>query len=226
MRLRNNPEAINILKAHPEHVIVEPSAYKGRWHEVFQNDHPIHIEIGMGKGDFIIESAKRYPEINFIGIEMFSTVLLKAYNKRKDLDLPNLMFVKEDAANLLEDFEENEIDRIYLNFSDPWPKKRHEKRRLTYESFLQEYKHILKPHEHLIFKTDNRKLFEYSIVSFTRFNCHIHDVCLDLHNSEGYEDNIQTEYERKFSPFGPIYRIDISFHKNKPIHIKNERGES
>jgi len=214
MRLRNNPNAINILMAHPEYICLTPTNMKGRWHEHFSNDHPIHIEIGMGKGDFIIASAKAHPEINYIGIEMFSTIILKAMHKCEAFDLPNLMFVKDDAANLLEDFETDEVDCIYLNFSDPWPKHRHEKRRLTYFRFLEKYKTILKPGGHLIFKTDNRGLFEYSIVSFTRFNCRIHDVCLDLHNSEGYEDNIMTEYERKFSPFGPIYRIDIDFNNN------------
>ena len=168
--------------------------------------------VGMGKGDFIIENARRNPDINFIGIEKYSTVLTIAVKKYLEMDaLPNLRFMKEDAAVLGEVFAENEIDTVYLNFSDPWPKKRHSKRRLTYASFLDVYKNILKEEGHLIFKTDNRPFFEYSLVSMNNYGVRFHDVCLDLHHSEGYEDNVMTEYEKKFSPFGPIYRIDIDF---------------
>lgn len=213
MRLRNNPKANEILEDHLDLVILETKKYKGKWHEYFGNDHPIYIEIGMGKGDFIIENAKRYPEINFIGIEKFPSVLVGAVKKIDDEELSfnNLRFMKEDAIFLEEVFESNEIDRIYLNFSDPWPKKRHAKRRLTSHHFLPIYKNILKSHGQMILKTDNRGLFEYSLISFQQFNMNFIDVCLDLHHSEGYEDNIQTEYERKFSPFGPIYRIVTEF---------------
>ena len=213
MRLRNNPKANEILEDHKDFVILDTLEKKGKWREYFNNDQPIYIEIGMGKGDFIIENAKRYPKINFIGIEKFPTVMLGAVKKIDDegIVLPNLRLMKEDASNLMEVFDENEIDGIYLNFSDPWPQKKHAKRRLTSENFLPIYKNILKDEGQLILKTDNRILFEYSLISFQQFGMNFIDVCLDLHNSDGYEDNIQTEYERKFSPFGPIYRIVTTF---------------
>lgn len=216
MRLRNNPEAMPMLEAHPELVFINPKDMKGKWHDVFENDHPIAIEIGMGKGDFILENAKRYPEINFIGIEKYSTVLAIALNKALKQDIPeNLRFLKEDAAMLPDIFDDGEVDQIFLNFSDPWPKKRHAKRRLTYVSFLDIYRKILKEPGHLIFKTDNRGLFEYSLCSFANYGLYFNDVCLDLHHSDGYEDNIETEYERKFKEKGPIYRCDVVFNKGE-----------
>lgn len=212
MRLRNNPKANEILEQHRDVVTLDTKGYKGHWHDVFSNENPIYIEIGMGKGDFIIENAKRYPDINFIGIEKFPSVMVGALKKYDESgELPNLRFLKEDALFLNEVFDEHEIDRIHLNFSDPWPKKRHAKRRLTSPTFLPIYEKILKKDGELILKTDNRILFEYSLVSFQQYGLDFHDVCLDLHHSEGYEDNIQTEYERKFSPFGPIYRIVTTF---------------
>lgn len=209
MRLRNNPKANDILAAHQNVVILNSRDYHGKWHEVFQNDRPIYIEIGMGKGDFIIENAKRYSHINFIGIEKFPSVMVGALKKYDALskDLMNLKFLKEDALFLDEIFDVQEISRIYLNFSDPWPKKKHAKRRLTSPTFLPIYEKILKHDGELILKTDNRSLFEYSLISFQQYGLQFEDVCLDLHHSEGYDDNIQTEYERKFSPFGPIYQI-------------------
>lgn len=221
MRLRNNPKALENLKAHSDIVYVNPTDTAGKWHEVFNNDHPIFIEIGMGKGYFIIENAIRYPNRNFIGIEKYPTVLEKALKKYlKGERLDNLLFIKADAVNLNEVFAEDEVDTLYLNFSDPWPKSKHEKRRLTYRSFIDIYKFILKKDGHIIFKTDNRSLFEYTLVSSSTYGLHFNDVCLDLHNSEGYEDNIQTEYERKFSPFGPIYRIDVDMAPWKNSNIK------
>ena len=213
MRLRNNPKANEILENHKNIVVINTKGYKGSWKDVFQNNNPIYIEIGMGKGDFIIENAKRYPNINFIGIEKFPSVLVGAIKKmdNESIDLPNLKFMKEDAIFLNDVFEDKEIDRIYLNFSDPWPKKKHAKRRLTSKTFLPIYQKILKDQGELILKTDNRTLFEFSLISFQQFHMDFHDVCLDLHHSEGYEDNIQTEYERKFSPYGPIYRIVTTF---------------
>ena len=209
MRLRNNPNANNILNE-CKYVINEPELYKGKWLDVFDNNHPIHIEIGMGKGDFIIENAKKYSDINFIGIEKYPTVLASATSKLDDLELSNLKLIKADAINLKDIFDIHEIDQLYLNFSDAWPKNSHEKRRLTYKDFIDVYKVILKDNSHIIFKTDNRGLFEYSIISFNHYPLVINDICLDLHHSENY-DNIETEYERKFSIYGPIYRIDVSF---------------
>ena len=200
MRLRNNPKANEILENHKDIVVFNP------------NDHPIYIEIGMGKGDFIIENAKTYPDINFIGIEKFPSVMVGALKKIDEEEpLANLRLMKVDAIELNDIFLENEVSRIYLNFSDPWPKKKHAKRRLTSETFLPIYQNILKRDGELILKTDNRTLFEYSLISFQQFGLQFEDVCLDLHHSDGYEDNIQTEYERKFSPFGPIYRIVTKF---------------
>ncbi len=211
MRLRNNPEAIDILQAHDNICFINPKDMPNTWSKVFGNDHPIYIEIGMGKGDFILENAKRYPEINFIGIEKYTTVMAIALKKALKEEVPsNLRYLKEDAVMLSEVFGEGEVSQIFLNFSDPWPKKRHAKRRLTYPSYLDIYKHILKKEGHIIFKTDNRGLFEYSLSSFANYGMHFNDVCLDLHHSEGYEDNIMTEYERKFSPKGPIYRADVN----------------
>lgn len=212
MRLRNNPKANEILENHEDLVVLNTKEYKGKWNDVFGNDNPIYIEIGMGKGDFIIENAKRYPHINFIGIEKFPSVMVSAIKKLDDEEhLMNLRLMKEDASLLNEVFDNNEVNRIYLNFSDPWPKKKHAKRRLTSESFLSIYKSILKEDCELILKTDNRSLFEYSLITFQHFGMNFQDICLDLHHSEGYEDNIQTEYEKKFSPFGPIYRIVTNF---------------
>lgn len=216
MRLRNNPEALPMLEEHSDIVFINPKDMKGKWHQIFNNDHPIFIEIGMGKGDFILENAKRYPDINFIGIEKYSTVLAIAVNKGLKEGVPdNLRYMKEDAVMLPELFDKAEVETIYLNFSDPWPKKRHAKRRLTYSSFLDIYKSILPMNGHLIFKTDNRGLFEYSLCSFANYGLYFNDVCLDLHHSEGYDDNIETEYERKFKDKGPIYRCDIVFNKEK-----------
>lgn len=213
MRLRNNPKADEILGNNREFVILTTKEHKGKWHQVFQNHNPIYVEIGMGKGNFIIENASRYPEINFIGIEKFPSVLVSAVKKIEDEDihLPNLRLMKEDAVTLNDVFDSSEIQRIYLNFSDPWPKKKHSKRRLTSHTFLPIYKEILDLDGRLILKTDNRSLFEFSLISFQQYQMSFLDVCLDLHHSEGYEDNIQTEYEKKFSPFGPIYRIETMF---------------
>ena len=213
MRLRNNPKANEILENHKDVVVLNTKEHKGHWRNIFDNDNPIFIEIGMGNGDFIIENAKQYPNINFIGVEKFPSVIVGALKKYDDssYDLKNLRFMKEDALFLNEVFADNEISRIYLNFSDPWPKKKHAKRRLTSHTFLPIYQKLLKPDGELILKTDNRILFEFSLISFQQFHMDFHDICLDLHHSDGYEDNIQTEYERKFSPFGPIYRIVTTF---------------
>lgn len=211
MRLKNRPGAKEKLEAHPEHVVQKPETLKGKWHERFNNENPIHIEVGTGKGRFIIETAKKFPEINFIGIELQTSVLLAVLEKQLEEELPNLQLLQANAADLLNFFEEGEIKRIYLNFSDPWPKNRHEKRRLTYTSFLSTYEKILDTAGELIFKTDNQGLFEYSLVSFSTYGMKLKDVKLDLHQSE-VEDNIMTEYEEKFSQKGNrIYRVIAEF---------------
>lgn len=215
MRLRNNPDALDILQAHSDLCFVNPKDMAGKWHDVFGNDHPIFIEIGMGKGDFILENARRYPDINFIGIEKYTTVCAIALNKGIEEHLPNLRYMKEDATVLPAVFAPGEVAQIFLNFSDPWPKKRHAKRRLTYPTFLDIYKILLKEEGHLVLKTDNRGLFEYSLASFANYGLYFNDICLDLHHSEGYEDNIETEYERKFAPRGPIYRADVIYEERE-----------
>lgn len=174
----------------------------------FTNDKPIHVEIGMGKGDFIIGMAKKYPNINFIGIEKYDSVIVRAIQKLNDEQIPNLKLLKMDALKLNKVFD-HKIDTIYLNFSDPWPKDRHAKRRLTHKLFLEKYDSIFKNKKHIIMKTDNRKLFEFSIKSFVEYGYLIGDISLDLHNDD-YSNNVETEYEVKFSNKGfPIYMVDV-----------------
>lgn len=213
MRLRRKPEAEAFLNSHPEYVIPKDHQQAGQFHMLFEKKQPLRIEIGMGKGDFIIEMAKRNPEINFIGIEKYDSVLYAALKKLllQPQRIPNLRIMQADAIDLKEIFCPQEVDRIYLNFSDPWPKKKHYKRRLTYRDFLSVYQHILIPNGYLELKTDNRILFEYSLVSMNQYPMHFESVCLDLHHSEFAEENIMTEYERKFSPNGPIYRLIAHF---------------
>ena len=175
------------------------------WHTLFNNSNPIYIEIGMGKGKFIIENAKKYPNINFIGIEKFDSILALAL-KKIDVDLSNLYMIRLDANNILDVFDK-EITRIYLNFSDPWPKKRHEKRRLTSPLFLEKYDLVFKNNNHIEMKTDNKDLFSYSIKSLNNYGYYIEDITFDLKS----DDNIMTEYEEKFTKLNnPIYKIEVS----------------
>ena len=199
MRLRNNKNAKSILEE-SKYVVKNPESNKGKWSKNFGNKNPIEIEIGCGKGNFIIENALTYPDKNFIGIEMYDTVLMYAVNKIEK-DIPNLRFIRMDAR-LLDEVFDKEIDLIYLNFSDPWPKDRHEKRRLTHKHFLDIYDSILK-NKLIIQKTDNRKLFEYSICSLVDYGYKIEKISLDLHKDS--QDIITTEYEEKFMKIGPIY---------------------
>lgn len=212
MRLRNNPKAYDIMEENSDLVILNPIEYKGRFKSIFDKAQPLHIEIGMGKGDFIYEMALKKPNINFIGIEKFPSVLAAAINKMNKKDkLNNLRLMHYDAIQLDEVFETDEVDRIYLNFSDPWPKKKHSKRRLTSSSFLDVYKNILVNDGHIEFKTDNRGLFEYSLISINQYGMNLEYVSLDLHHSPEVIDNVMTEYERKFSVNGPIYKMIINF---------------
>lgn len=211
MRLRNKPWAEDYIAEHPQYVLQNAEEIKGKWAEQFGNNNPIHIEIGMGKGQFIVESARLNPEINFIGIEQQSSVIVTALEKQVEAELPNLKFLHENGRDLTDYFSNGEVNRIYLTFSDPWPKNRHEKRRLTYKTFLKVYETLLSEDGQLHFKTDNRGLFEYSLVSFSNYGMLLEEVFLDLHESD-YEGNIMTEYEEKFSAKGhPIYRVHASF---------------
>ncbi|HIB3184727.1 TPA: tRNA (guanosine(46)-N7)-methyltransferase TrmB [Enterococcus faecium] len=211
MRVRNRPGAAEMLAAHPNFVISDPTLWKGKWNELFENDHPIHIEIGMGKGQFITGMAKAHPEINYIGVEMQVSVVSIALGKLIEQPLPNLKLLHVDGSALTEYFADSEVDQIYLNFSDPWPKKRHEKRRLTYKTFLAVDEQILRPNGEIHFKTDNQGLFEYSLASFSQYGMILKQVWLDLHQSQ-FEGNIMTEYEEKFSSKGQrIYRVEAQF---------------
>ncbi len=208
MRLRNIKNA-NKKLLETKYFIKEPENNKGNFKKIFKNDNPIHLEIGTGKGDFIIGMAKMYPSINFISIEKFDTVLLKACKKADEFEFDNLILMRFDATNI-EDLFDSEIDHLYLNFSDPWPKNRHEHRRLTSDRFLKRYDKIFKEKCIITQKTDNRKLFEYSLISFSNHGYLINDVSLDLYKTD-LKGNIQTEYERKFSQKGDkIYKVQVS----------------
>ena len=207
MRLRHIPGAEEEIAASP-FVIQEPDKNRGRWNEVFGNNNPIEIEVGMGKGKFIMELAAAHPEINYIGIERYSSVLLRGLQKRAEIDLPNIYFMRVDAKDLADIFEKGEVSRIYLNFSDPWPKDRHAKRRLTSVNFMEVYDKVLKPDGVVEFKTDNRGLFEFSLGSIQEAGWKIKYHTFDLHHSEYAEGNVMTEYEMKFSSKGnPICKL-------------------
>ena len=201
MRLRNVPGARETIIEN-QFSIQEPEQKKGKWAEVFGNDHPIHIEVGMGKGQFIIEMAKRNPEINYIGIEKYSSVLVRAVEKLEDFEQNNLRLIRMDAENIEEVFDKDEVDRIYLNFSDPWPKDRHAKRRLTSTRFLERYDNILTPEGRVMFKTDNKDLFDFSLEQVEEAGWILENHTYDLHHSEYNEGNVMTEYEEKFSAKG------------------------
>ena len=210
MRLRNVPGYRDTI-AERQFTIKDEIEKKGKWNEVFGNDNPIHIEIGMGKGQFIITLAEQNPNINYVGIEKYSSVLVRAIEKQEEKNLPNLFFIRMEAENIADVFAPDEVDRIYLNFSDPWPKDRHAKRRLTSVQFLERYEHILKKEGHVIFKTDNKDLFDFSLEQAElakNWELLIHTF--DLHNSEDVEGNIMTEYETRFVEKGnAICRMEL-----------------
>lgn len=211
MRLRNKPWAKEKIAQHPEYILAEPETLKGKWQEVFPQSQPLHIEIGSGKGRFITEMAKAHPDINYVGIEVYQSVIVTALDRAIEAGLPNLKLLNINADDLEKIFAEDEVDRIYLNFSDPWPKKRHEKRRLTYKKYLKIYENILKRHGEIHFKTDNQGLFEYSLKSFSEYGLLLTFISLDLHHSD-FEGNIMTEYEEKFSAKGNrIYRCEVQY---------------
>ncbi len=209
MRRRGVKNLSTRIVSHPEVLIQNPTDYKGKWKSLFKNDNPIYLEIGMGKGDFILELARRNPNINYIGLEKFPSVIVVAMDKLVLSKLPNVILVCFDASNLTEIFEDSEIDKIYLNFSDPWPKARHAKRRLTSKTFLNTYEQILKKGAHIEFKTDNRGLFEYSLISLNENNWEFLNLTLDLHTDYNTEEIAKTEYEKRFIALGqPIYFIE------------------
>jgi tRNA (guanine-N7-)-methyltransferase len=215
MRTRYKPWAADLIEANPEIVIPDPENRKGKWHHVFGNTQPLHIEAGTGKGRFIIGMAKANPDINYIGIELFDSVIVSALESVLEVEgISNLRLLKVNAKDITDFFEKGEVDRLYLNFPDPWPKTRHAKRRLTHSSFLDLYQAILPDNGEVHFKTDNRGLFEYSLTSISEYGMLLKDVSLDLHANEP-EWNIMTEYEEKFSKKGqPIYRLEAQFTAN------------
>ena len=203
MRLRNVKNKKEIMD-NSLYLVKNPKEYKGNWSSLFNNSNPIYIEIGMGKGKFIIDNALKYPNINFIGIEKYDSVIAKSLQKIPE-GLNNLVMVRWDAL-YINDIFSKEIDRIYLNFSDPWPKKRHHLRRLSSRVFLEKYEDIFKNSKVIEMRTDNRDLFQYSLVSFSEFGYTLEEVSLDLHTDNMPE--ITTEYEDKFSKDGmPIYYV-------------------
>ena len=212
MRTRYNPKALDELKVCD--IVLET---KEEVQKIISENkkRKIYLEIGMGKGDFITQKARLDPDNIYIGVEISKQVLALAvkkisrYEEFENIALNNIYFMSFDAIEINEIFEDNQIERLFLNFSDPWPKKKHAKRRLTHENFLKEYKKVLKEHGEIEFKTDNRKLFEYSLVSMQNFGLKFIEVYLDLHKEE--IENIRTEYEEKFSPFGPIYKIVVEY---------------
>ncbi len=210
MRLRNITGARDVI-AESEYVIQEPTEYKGRWNELFDTPGELHVEVGMGKGRFLNEMARLHPEIHYIGIEMYSSVLLRALQKMEADPLPNLKFICMDARLLPEVFEKGEVDHIYLNFSDPWPKDRHAKRRLPSRQFLARFDQILKPEGRLSFKTDNRDLFDFAVEELEPAGWKAEVITYDLHaDARLCEGNVMTEYEEKFSSKGnPICKYII-----------------
>jgi len=208
MRLRNIPGADEAIADSP-HCIQEPMAEKGRWNLIFGNENPIHIEIGMGKGQFIMKLAKEHPDINYIGIERYSSVLLRALQKMEIEPLPNIRFLCMDASIITEVFDKEEVAKIYLNFSDPWPKERHAKRRLTSRQFFERYDKILAGNGVVEFKTDNDDLFAFSMEEVAEAGWTLDAHTFDLHHDPVLnEGNVMTEYEEKFSSLGhPIHKL-------------------
>lgn len=208
MRLRNIKGAREVIAA-SRYIIHEPEKNKGSFKKLFGNDNPIHIEIGMGKGKFITALAQNNPDINYIGIEKYSSVLLRALEKREQTELNNLYFIRMDAESIEEVFDKDEIDKIYLNFSDPWPKDRHAKRRLTSQTFFDRYNNILKADGRVEFKTDNKDLFDFSLEEIPAAGWKLEAYTYDLVNDKSLnEGNVMTEYEEKFTSEGkPINKL-------------------
>ena len=210
MRLRNIPGANEAIENSPL-VIKEPEKKKGLWKTLFENDNPIHIEVGMGKGKFLMTLAQQNPDVNYVGIERYTSVLLRALQKMEENPLPNLVFLCMDATDLEKVFAEEEVSKIYLNFSDPWPKDRHARRRLPSKEFLARYDKILKKDGNLEFKTDNRGLFDFAMEELEEAGWKLEAFSYDLHKDDKMmQGNVMTEYEEKFSSMGnPICKYII-----------------
>ena len=208
MRLRRIKNIEEKILQYNNIIMMNPSDYKGNWNKLFKNNNPIYLEIGTGKGQFIMNNAINNPDINYIGCEISDSVIYKAAKKINEKEISNLYLINVDAFKLQEVFEKDEISKIFLNFSDPWPKSRHEKRRLTSEAFLNVYNKFLNKDGVIEFKTDNRKLFEYSVLKFNELGYEMLELSLDLHSD--FENVITTEYEDKFMNLGQvIYYIKV-----------------
>ena len=206
-KIYNSLEKINNSK----YLIKNPKNYKNKWHDLFQNHNPIYLELGTGRGDFLFNMAKKYPNINFIGIEINSSQLVRATQILENSNLKNIYLINMDARGITQIFGK-EIDTIYLTFSEPWPKKRDEKNRFTHESFLKIYDQIFKKDKHIILKTDNASLFTYSLESLSNYWYVFNIVSLNLHNDERNISNIMTDFEKQyFKEKRPIYYLDAYF---------------
>ncbi|MCL1892836.1 MAG: tRNA (guanosine(46)-N7)-methyltransferase TrmB [Holophagaceae bacterium] len=211
MRLRNITNAREMLELHPELIILEPRQHRGGWANFFGNSHPIYLEIGMGKGKFICEMSHSFPEVNFIGLEKYDSVALRALQRLIASPRPNVKLIRGEAENLLEYFSSSELNRIYLNFSDPWPRKGNAKRRLTHCDFLDKYRNILVNDGEIHLKTDNKTLFEFTLQHLNEYGMKFDHINLDLHAQEP-EDNVRTEYEVSKSATGAIiYQMICKF---------------
>ncbi|MFC0214509.1 tRNA (guanosine(46)-N7)-methyltransferase TrmB [Paenibacillus chartarius] len=217
MRLRGRRGTREELEQRTDLVVLDPKAYKGRWHERFGNNNPIHVELGMGKGQFITQLSAQNPDINYIGIDMFDQLLHRASDKAIKAriehgrpELNNLAIVLFNIEYLEDVFADNELERVYLNFSDPWPKKRHHRRRLTHPNFLRKYMRMLNSNGDIHFKTDSEELFEFSLNSFSDVGLRMRNITLSLHREGNPSFNVMTEYEGKFVEQGkPIYRCEV-----------------
>lgn len=213
MRVRHKKWAAPYIQAHPKLIVTDdPDHWQGHWEDRFPKDQPIALEIGTGKGRFINTMAQKHPEINFVGIELEPSVIAMALKTTVNLKLPNVQYICGNGNAVASYFDPHQISKLFLNFSDPWPKHRHAKRRLTSPRFLAQYRPILVPGAKIEFKTDNRPFFEYSLKSFNNHGLVFEDVTLDLHHSpDELKHNVMTEYEQKKMGQGPIYRISVHF---------------
>lgn len=231
MRLRGRKGIRESIESQSDLVILNPQQYRGKWHEVFGNDYPIHAELGMGKGRFISEMSRIHPDVNFIGIDMYDELIRRASEKAREAhtdadgscDLSNIRLVRGNIEKIEEMFAENELERIYLNFSDPWPKKRHARRRLTHQGFVRKYIQLLNDRGEIHFKTDSQSLFEFSLNSFADLGLRMRNISLNLHADGPNPDHVMTEYEMKFSGQGMnIHRCEVVI-GSEALREHNER---
>ncbi len=216
MRLRGRKGILESLESQPELVVLDGTEYKGRWHEFFGNSNPIYVELGMGKGGFIAQMSVNNPDINYIGVDMYDELLRRASIKVRSLrkennrtEAGNLALLRANIEKIEDIFAPGELERIHLNFSDPWPKSKHARRRLTHQNFLNKYIETLNERGEIHFKTDSMSLFEFSLNTFTDMELVLRNISLHLHKDGPREDLVLTEYESKFMEQGmPIYRLE------------------